>query len=227
MKCKQVQDLMGAYLYGDLTADEMRAVREHTQECDACRKDVESRGRVVASLDDAAPELTDEERMRISWAVKGAIRNAAPARAGWQFTRGHAFALGGVVMAGLAVAAIMWANSGKPPMGQQAREDKPSAVVEVTEVTEPQPPKDADTSGSSAIERLSNEAMRSLSTMSSREHRTRRRVTQEKPAQIIDEPKPEQPKPEEPKAEEPKTQPAAEGMKLPEPTDVNDARTAQ
>ncbi len=240
MKCKQVQEMMGAYLYGDLTPDEMREVREHTQVCDACREDVESRGRVVSSLDDTAPELTDEERMRISWAVKGAIRNAAPARIGWQFTRGYAFGLGGVALAGLAVAAIMWANSGKPPMSQQAREGKSGAIVEVTEVTEPQLPKNvdtqdltADTSGSSAIERFSNEAMRSLSTISSREHHNRRHTApREKPAQVIDEPTPDQPKteepkPEEPKVEEPKAEPAAEGMKLPEPTDANDARTAQ
>lgn len=240
MKCKETQELMGAYLYGDLTPDEMRGVREHTQGCNSCREDVESRGRVVASLDGTAPELTDEERMRISWAVKGAIRNSAPARSGWQFTRGYVFALGGVVMAGLAVAAIMWANSNKPPMNQQAREGKSGAIVEVTEVTQPEPPKDVSAQGgpsdvgeTSAIERLSNEAMRSLSTISSREHRIRRHTApREKPAQVLDEPKPDQPKieeprPEEPKAEEPKAEPAAEGMKLPEPTDANDARTAE
>ena len=50
MKCRHVREMMGAYLYGDLDADDMREVRMHTQECVDCKEDLESRGRVISSL---------------------------------------------------------------------------------------------------------------------------------------------------------------------------------
>ncbi len=73
MRCSQAQELMGAYLYGDLTPDEMRNLRLHTQECALCREDLTTRGRVVSSLSDATPELSDTDRQRIAWSVKGAV----------------------------------------------------------------------------------------------------------------------------------------------------------
>jgi anti-sigma factor RsiW len=74
MKCKQAQDLIGAYIYGDLAAEEMRDLRVHTQDCALCREDLASRGRIISALDDTVPMLTDEERLRIAWSVKGAVR---------------------------------------------------------------------------------------------------------------------------------------------------------
>ncbi len=73
MKCRQAQELMGAYLYGDLAPEEMRELRLHAQDCALCREDLAARGRVVSSLSDATPELSDEDRQRIAWSVKGAV----------------------------------------------------------------------------------------------------------------------------------------------------------
>ena len=65
---------MGAYLYGDLAPDEMRELRVHAQDCVLCREDLATRGRVVSSLPDASPALSDTDRQRIAWSVTGAIR---------------------------------------------------------------------------------------------------------------------------------------------------------
>jgi hypothetical protein len=73
MKCRQAQELMGAYLYGDLAPDQMRDLRVHTQDCAVCREDLAARGRVVSSLGDATPQLSETDRQRIAWSVKGAI----------------------------------------------------------------------------------------------------------------------------------------------------------
>lgn len=74
MKCRQAQELMGAYLYGDLAPEEMRELRVHAQDCTLCREDLATRGKVVSSLGDVTPELSDADRQRIAWSVKGAVR---------------------------------------------------------------------------------------------------------------------------------------------------------
>ncbi|NLN76493.1 MAG: hypothetical protein GX139_09290 [Armatimonadetes bacterium] len=73
MNCRQARELMGAYLYGDLAPEQMREVRVHAKDCRACRADLLSRGRVVSSLNDATPTLSDMDRQRIAWSVKGAV----------------------------------------------------------------------------------------------------------------------------------------------------------
>lgn len=74
MKCREAQELMGAYLYGDLASEEMHELRIHAQDCALCREDLATRGRVISSLSDAAPVLSDTDRQRIAWSVKGAVR---------------------------------------------------------------------------------------------------------------------------------------------------------
>ena len=74
MNCRQAKDLIGAYIYGDLGPDEMRELRSHARECMPCREDLLSRGKIIASLDNSLPSLSDSERQRISWTVKGAVR---------------------------------------------------------------------------------------------------------------------------------------------------------
>ncbi len=73
-ECRKISDLLGAYVYGDLALDEMRRVRTHADTCDACRIEVEALRRTVALVPSDLPKLTDEERLRVTWAVKGAVR---------------------------------------------------------------------------------------------------------------------------------------------------------
>ena len=80
MKCKDARELMGPYLYGDLSADEMRKVRLHANECSECREDLVSRGRAIGAISTDLPTLTDEERQRIMWSVKGSVKNVEPKR---------------------------------------------------------------------------------------------------------------------------------------------------
>ena len=73
-RCKSVSDLLGAYIYGDLSVDEMRKVRVHAGECAECASKLASMTRTVQLIPNGLPTLTDEEKHRITWAVKGAVR---------------------------------------------------------------------------------------------------------------------------------------------------------
>jgi len=140
MKCRQIQDMMGAYLYGDLSPSDMREVRLHTQTCAQCREDLESRGRVVSAISNVAPNLTDEDRQSIAWTVKGALRHAESARRQVHLRWAPAFAVAALLIAGVAVGALITARAGKsPPPGAQAADPKGGKAPAVVRITEEQP----------------------------------------------------------------------------------------
>ncbi|MCX6344378.1 MAG: zf-HC2 domain-containing protein [Armatimonadetes bacterium] len=137
MKCKQVQELAGAYLYGDLAPQEMRAVRMHAQQCHTCREDFRTRGAVAASIPNNAPELTEEERQRIMWSVKGAIKAGKPARSVFGFRFSPAYALAAavvVVVVGIKVVGSL----------PHTHESAPRATVRITEEYGPSPTKNTN-----------------------------------------------------------------------------------
>lgn len=72
--CKKIADMLGAHVYGDLSPDEMREVREHIEECGKCAEDLKSRIQVASLIPSQVPALSDEDRQRIMWSVKGAVR---------------------------------------------------------------------------------------------------------------------------------------------------------
>lgn len=72
--CNKIADLLGAYVYGDLSPEEMRCVRTHVDACGACAKDLETRTRVVGLIPKELPTLSDAERQRVMWSVKGAVK---------------------------------------------------------------------------------------------------------------------------------------------------------
>jgi len=139
MKCRQAQELMGAYLYGDLSPEEMRDLRLHTLECAVCREDLAARGRVVSSLSDATPKLSDEERQRIAWSVKGAVTRRRFEERPLIVRLAPAVALAvAVLVAGFALGRVT------PQVGKNAAAREPTkqdvvsqAQVEVTEKTPP------------------------------------------------------------------------------------------
>ncbi|MDH7601942.1 MAG: zf-HC2 domain-containing protein [Armatimonadota bacterium] len=232
VKCRDIQHLIGAYLYGDLSAEEMNAVRLHVQECAECRHDLETRGAVIANLPNETPELTDNERMQLTWAVKGAIRNTELARENSRW--GYAFAAGLVLAMGAAVAGIVVYNSSKPNVPGGSANRKPPAVVVKIQEDRPksEKPKPGGTSagrqaqaptpntiavqgqsGTTAHEPLS--AARQLMNFATTARRTQmhRKVAVEPPANVVSEP------------ETGKTSQTEEAPILPEPTAPNDART--
>ncbi|MCX8053132.1 MAG: zf-HC2 domain-containing protein [Armatimonadetes bacterium] len=231
MNCKLVREMMGAYLYGDLAPEEMKEVRLHTQECPECRKDVESRGRIIAAIPCDTPELSDEERMQIAWSVKGAIRNCTVAQEGFRW--GYVAAIATVALAALAVAGIVVYNSSKQPSSIQAKR-RPVPVVRIQE--EPIPPgpeptmkterqartpasphqsPELEREPSTPSPRLRNieRQLGTIATIARHEHR-KRNVAAEKPVPVVEEPETNTPVPPE------------EGTKLPRPTDPNDAQIA-
>lgn len=72
--CKKIAGMIGAYIYGDLSPEEMRAVRLHAEECDVCSREIEARIRTISLMPTDVPELSDEERRRVMWTVKGAVK---------------------------------------------------------------------------------------------------------------------------------------------------------
>ena len=114
MKCKNVQELMGAYLYGDLAPSEMKDFRLHAQDCERCREDVRTRGLVIDAIASTVPSLNDEDRQRIMWSVKGAIRAREREERSVLLRVAPAFGLAAVLALGLGIGALISANHTKP-----------------------------------------------------------------------------------------------------------------
>jgi len=230
-KCKQIHQLMGAYLYGDLTPNEMREVRMHVQECEACRRDLESRRIALASIPNKAPTLSSDEQMQLTWAVKGAIRNAELLREGSRW--GYAFAAGLVLLTGAAVAGIVAYNSSRPrAVSESGRITPPAVVVKIQEEngkhskktsTEPNavtreqtssapPPEQTAASSKEKLPELVRQFVGNIAT-TSRRSSPQRKIAVENPTKIVGEQE----------SHEPRQQEAEPS--LPEPVAPNDART--
>lgn len=238
MKCKHIQDMMGAYLYGDLSPSDMREVRLHTQTCTECREDLESRGRVVSAIGDVAPKLTDEDRQSIAWTVKGAVRHAETMSHRPRFRWAPAFAVAALLIAGLAVGALITTRAGKPPPpGAQAADPKggkaTGAVVRITE-EQPRPSLNEEqvaasgsgpSDGTSARRRRPSAAdrmARMLQGGTSFAVGARKGTNAGHDQPVQDEPVVTTGTPEQHKAE-----PANSGVRLPEPTAPNNAQTSE
>ena len=136
MKCRQAQELMGAYLYGDLAPEEMRDLRVHSQDCAVCREDLAARGRIVSSLGDATPELNDTDRQRIAWSVNGAVSSREVERRPLALRFAPALALAAAVLvAGFALGRIAPHSPGQLASARETKRDHPlpQATVEVKE----------------------------------------------------------------------------------------------
>lgn len=142
MKCRQAQELIGAYLYGDLAADEMRDLRVHAQECAICREDLAGRGRIVSSLDDNVPMLSDEERLRIAWSVKGALRKEQLQRRPLALRLIPTFTITGLLVAGIFVGRYMITRHGHQSPANAIAKNAPH--VRVKELPPPQVDKDTN-----------------------------------------------------------------------------------
>lgn len=231
MNCRQVQELMGAYLYGDLSPEEMMHVRLHAQECAQCRGELESRKTVISAIPNQVPTLSDEERMQLTWAVKGAIRNTQLAQQSSRW--GYVFATGLVLAMGAAVAGIIAYNSSKQPIAVEHRTRKqPAIVVSIKEEPKAEQKKSPakpsiqldspSKEPATVVEEPKNSPEESIPDIArqlvnfattARRSPQQRKVAVEKPARVVGEHSPD-------------TSEISEGeQKLPEPIAPNDART--
>jgi len=240
MNCKQTQNMMGAYLYGDLSPSEMRGVRLHVEKCSKCREDLASRGQVICSVPNTPPALSDEERQSIAWTVKGAIRHAELARDRRGFPWAPALAVGIVLVAVLAVGVLLLLDANQPPRGAQAktpsRQETSPATVKITEDRQapPRTGRQAASPTGSAIDsddetidgqrrpnvadRMTNIIRRGASLGAT--SRNRGNVDSHENATRQDEPVCIEPDAQ-------TTESGTEGDKLPRPTDLNDAQTSK
>ena len=133
MNCKDIKDLIGPYLYGDLSPEEMRAVRTHAQLCELCREDVGAQGALIGALANRAPQLTDDERQRIVWSVKGEIRARERERHIFGLRFSPAYALAAAVIVGMVAIKVVGTISAR-------NVPKTEPVVIVKKVETPKPP---------------------------------------------------------------------------------------
>lgn len=145
MKCRQAQELMGAYLYGDLAPEEMRDLRVHAQDCVLCREDLATRGRVVSSLSDSSPTLSDADRQRIAWSVKGVIRKQQVRTRPLILRLAPTFALAAAVLAAGFFAGKLATRSPQQTASAARGHVRPGAKVEVKEM-----PNEASKTGKAA-----------------------------------------------------------------------------
>lgn len=138
MKCKDIKDLIGPYLYGDLSPEEMRAVRTHAQLCEVCSEDISSRGALIGALANRAPELTDDERQRIAWSVKGAIRAKEREKSLFGFRFTPAYGLAAVVIVGMVAIKVVGSMSARE-VAHTTPGVKPAAIAK--KVQTPESPK--------------------------------------------------------------------------------------
>ena len=147
MKCKNVRELMGAYLYGDLAPHEMKDVRLHAEDCVDCREDLRTRGLVVDAIPSTVPALTDEDRQRLMWSVKGAIRAREREERSVLLRVAPAFGLAAVLALGLGLGALISASHTKPPpKGQHSVASiKPGHSQSTSQTAKSQPKPDTPT----------------------------------------------------------------------------------
>ncbi len=237
MKCKHVREMMGVYLYGDLAADQMREVRTHTQQCGGCREDLESRGRVIACLSDATPELTDEERQTIAWKVRARTDAPEPVRQAFTLQPAQTFAFVAVLIIGLIIGAWISTratNRARPLGGIQAANrsaanERGPVVRIMEEKRNPQKKKPAETASKPGAAKGLDAA--TVATVADALRRAgvgvgtltnRGNEDLHKPSAVPSEPAPiAQDSPKQPDGER-------DGpVKLPQPSDLNDARSTQ
>lgn len=232
MKCKQVRELAGPYLYGDLTPEEMKQVRLHTQECECCRNEIRTQGAVLSAIPADGPELTDEDRQRIAWTVKGAIRASEQERQTSRFRFPLAYALAGAVVITMIAIQVVGTMRHQPRISE--------ANVIITEVTKPKPKNNSHVDKPEFPKPETDTQANASDTPVYKEHRHRRAHFAQglnvlrsvapmatsrkrgKPAVV----KPEPPANEATTPENPKVRVDNGDVKLPAPTSSNDAQTA-
>lgn len=139
MNCRQAKDLMGAYLYGDLEPDQMRELRIHAKDCTGCREDLLSRGKVVSALNEAVPAISDADRQRIAWSVKGAVRSQQTYETPLIVRLAPTVALvAAVLLTGFFAGKI----TNRPSHQAKAVDKKPTSATVSVEVKEMQAPKE-------------------------------------------------------------------------------------
>ena len=76
MNCEQMRAMLDAYIDGELSAEEMRALRDHAAACEVCRNELEA----AELVRDALAHMDDD--VCVPLAAQAAWRNAVRAEAG-------------------------------------------------------------------------------------------------------------------------------------------------
>lgn len=222
MKCKKARELMGAYLYGDLEPEDMREIRLHTQECEECRADLESRGHIVSSLSGEAPVLADNDRERIFRSVRaGDVKTAI-----WWLRPASAAALAALLLAGFAIGRHIGTGSNSPRSAIKSFAKKPSkAIVTITEAPSPNSQDENQQSGqrsakSKSVSNMADYARRMAMPAITKTDRNnnadkRNQIVVDEPVQVVN------------PVEQRKAPESDSKTKLPKPTGLNDVQTSE
>lgn len=94
--CSEVAEMIGPYLYGDLSVETRATVEAHLASCQGCRRDVAERRRALTAL--AAEKPTQAERERILRAIRAEtfLASHSPVTIAWGLRR--ALTMGGLAL---------------------------------------------------------------------------------------------------------------------------------
>ncbi len=135
MNCRKARDMMGAYLYGDLSTSDMKLLRLHVADCAACRQDLESRGKTIAAIPNQVAELTVDDRAWIASATRARLASR-PSRTVWIMPRfSAAFGVAAVILAGIVVGSVLGQTGSKMLGGQRGAGER--AQVEIRKEIKP------------------------------------------------------------------------------------------
>jgi hypothetical protein len=144
--CERIADLIGPFLYNDLTEKEAAAVAEHLLACPRCREDVAARRAALGALTPEEP--TSAERDRILKAVRSAAARSTnelrPRRLRTPLTTAAACAAGAVLFVfgmwvGLTISKTPPETSGVVVVKQQVPSSSAAVSPKPQETPKPQP----------------------------------------------------------------------------------------
>ncbi len=107
-KCRRIQDLIGPYVYDELSEAEQRTVENHLRGCERCRAEAEALRALVARLPTALGEVPPGADQRVLREVQQRLAVRRPALPG---------ALRPVLLAAAALALGVWIGSRLPRTG--------------------------------------------------------------------------------------------------------------
>jgi predicted anti-sigma-YlaC factor YlaD len=134
-ECKQLRDLLGPYLYGDVTDEERSRVDAHLNACEACREHLDACRSLSAQLPGDLLRPSEAAEARVLQAVQGRI--AQHRRRASERLQRRASALRLAAVAATALVAGMWIGhrvSGGPRAPTPGMVSSRPSTVEQTDV---------------------------------------------------------------------------------------------
>ena len=126
MNCEEMRAKLDAYIDGELTAEEMRAIEEHAAACEDCGRELETAKFVRDALGELDKEVAVPLPAHVGW--QKAVRAEAKRRANRRWLRA-AYAVAAALVLVIGAMAIMQKTPGQQDMGPMTLAAAPTEAV--------------------------------------------------------------------------------------------------